>query len=127
MSTVYRVELRREGKWWMVAIPELNGLTQARKLAEAPDMATEYITLATDADPDTFAVEITRIRVEDIDVTEDLAGIRAARMEAAALDREASVRAAALAKRLSAASVPVREIGAAMQISFQRAAQLVHS
>ena len=41
----YKVEITREGRWWMVHIPAINGLTQARRLAEAPTMAREYIAL----------------------------------------------------------------------------------
>ncbi len=126
MST-YEITVYRDGRWWMVAIPEIDGLTQARKLREAPRMAMEYIALATDQDASEFEVAITQLRVDDIDVTQHLAQIRDERARADALDRSAAARAAALAKDLSAASVSVREIGAAMNISFQRASQLVNS
>ncbi|HET8868799.1 MAG TPA: hypothetical protein VFM87_10765 [Agrococcus sp.] len=126
MST-YEITVYRDGRWWMVAIPEIDGLTQARKLREAPRMAMEYIALATDQDASEFEVAITQLRVDDIDVTQHLAQIRDERARADALYRSAAARAAALAKDLSAASVSVREIGAAMNISFQRASQLVNS
>ena len=126
MST-YEITVYRDGRWWMVAIPEIDGLTQARKLREAPRMAMEYIALATDQDASEFEVAITQLRVDDIDVTQHLAQIRDERARADALDRSAAARAAALAKDLSAASVSVREIGAAMNISVQRASQLVNS
>lgn len=41
----YRIE--REDSWWMVHIPELDGLTQARHPGEAELMAREYIAVAT--------------------------------------------------------------------------------
>ena len=126
MST-YEITVYRDGRWWMVAIPEIDGLTQARKLREAPRMAMEYIALATDQDASEFEVAITQLRVDDIDVSQHLAQIRDERARADALYRSAAARAAALAKDLSAASVSVREIGAAMNISFQRASQLVNS
>ena len=126
MST-YEITVYRDGRWWMVAIPEIDGLTQARKLREAPRMAMEYIALATDQDASEFEVAITQLRVDDIDVTQHLAQIRDERARADALYRSAAARAAALAQDLSAASVSVREIGAAMNISFQRASQLVNS
>ena len=126
MST-YEITVYRDDRWWMVAIPEIDGLTQARKLREAPRMAMEYIALATDQDASEFEVAITQLRVDDIDVTQHLAQIRDERARADALYRSAAARAAALAKDLSAASVSVREIGAAMNISFQRASQLVNS
>lgn len=30
MTHTYNAEVTRDGKWWMVAIPELDGLTQAQ-------------------------------------------------------------------------------------------------
>lgn len=40
---IFDITVTREGNWWMVAIPELDGLTQARTEDEAPLMAREYI------------------------------------------------------------------------------------
>jgi len=48
----YIANVTRDGKWWMVAIPEINGLTQARRLSEAETMAREYIALSLDLPPD---------------------------------------------------------------------------
>ncbi|MDR2619719.1 MAG: hypothetical protein LBC29_01105 [Propionibacteriaceae bacterium] len=39
----YAVNVYREDGWWMVAIPEIDGLTQARSLREAEHMARDYI------------------------------------------------------------------------------------
>ncbi len=44
MSYTARVSL--EDGWWMIAIPQLRGLTQARWLVEAELMAQEYIAVA---------------------------------------------------------------------------------
>lgn len=41
--TTYRATATREGKWWMIRIPEIDGLTQARRLEQAEEMAREYI------------------------------------------------------------------------------------
>jgi hypothetical protein len=45
---MYEVKVTREGKWWMVAIPAIDGLTQARRLSEAELMAKEYIAVTLD-------------------------------------------------------------------------------
>jgi len=39
----FDVEVTREGKWWMFAIPELNALGQAKRLK---DIESEVISLA---------------------------------------------------------------------------------
>src|SRR5665647_2131575 len=33
----YDITVTREGKWWMVAVPAIDGLTQARRLSEIRD------------------------------------------------------------------------------------------
>lgn len=45
MSTTYKVEVTRDGKWWMIAIPELGALTQARRIEDVPTLARELIAL----------------------------------------------------------------------------------
>lgn len=44
----YQVTVTRDDDWWMVHIPELNGLTQARFLGEIELMAREWISLTQD-------------------------------------------------------------------------------
>ncbi|BCB85176.1 HicB family toxin-antitoxin system [Phytohabitans suffuscus] len=127
MTTTYDVTVTREGKWWMVDIPALDGLTQARRLAEAGQMAREWIAVTTETPIDDIAVNVTVERVGDIDVSAQLDEIHRQRERAAELEREALAHAAALAKALAAQDVPVRDIGAALGVSFQRAHQLVRT
>ncbi|MEV0068004.1 MULTISPECIES: hypothetical protein [unclassified Amycolatopsis] len=58
----YQVTVIREGKWWrkwwMVHIPEIDGLTQARCLKDAPRMARESIAAALDLNPDDITVDV---------------------------------------------------------------------
>jgi hypothetical protein len=51
-----RIDVTREGEWWMVSIPEIGGLTQARHLGEAPMMAREYIAATLDMPLDEVSV-----------------------------------------------------------------------
>jgi hypothetical protein len=44
----YRVDLTRDGKFYRLSIPELNGLTRVRKEREIELMAREYIAGVTD-------------------------------------------------------------------------------
>ena len=45
---VFAATAIREGEWWMITIPELDGVTQARESADVPAMAREYIAAALD-------------------------------------------------------------------------------
>jgi len=121
--TTYDITVTRDGRFWFIEIPALDGATQARNLAEVDEMARDYIANVTEADPST--IEIRRETVLPEDVLKFIAE--------AALQRETEAEArrnAALASRMAAltlknAGLTVRDIGAALNISFQRAQQLV--
>ncbi|OBJ90908.1 hypothetical protein [Mycobacterium asiaticum] len=56
----YEIEVTRDGSWWMINIPEIDGLTQARNASEIEQVARSYIAVATDRTTDDIAV-ITRL------------------------------------------------------------------
>lgn len=121
----YEVTVTRDGRWWMVAIPELDGLTQARRLSEAGLMAREWIALTLGMPIDQVEVTVTVERVGDVDVARRLTTIRTQREQAAEMEQDAAAQAVSLAKALADQDVPVRDIGAVLGVSFQRAHQLI--
>lgn len=122
----FEATITREGKWWMVAVPEIDGLTQARRITEAPLMARELIAVTLDLDLEDIEVNITSVAVgEHEDVSADAAVIRELYLEAANLELKASREAEFLAKDLAAAGVPLRDVGAILGVSHQRAQQIV--
>ena len=127
MTKHYAATVVREGKWWMIEIPELDGLTQARKLNEAELMAREWVAATLDVPVEEIAVNITVDRVGAIDISERLGILRSERERAETLEREALIHATELAKALAAEQLTVREVGTIMGISFQRAHQLMKS
>jgi len=58
MSKMYDVIVTREDAWWMVSIPEIDGLTQARHSGEIELMARECIALETDTEVDDVVVAV---------------------------------------------------------------------
>ena len=122
----YEVTVTRDGKWWMVHIPELDGLTQARRLAEGGEMAREYIAATLGVELAEVEVEVHVASVAGIDVGARLKAIEDERARAKELERQASEAAASLAKDL-AREVPLRDVGAVLGVSYQRAHQLVQS
>ena len=55
----YDMEVTRDGRWWMIHIPALDLLTQARFPEEIEDMARSYIALVTDTPIEDVAVRRT--------------------------------------------------------------------
>lgn len=54
----YLVEVYRDGPWWMVAVPAIDGLTQARDRTEVELMARELIALETNVEPNDVSIEV---------------------------------------------------------------------
>jgi hypothetical protein len=54
----YEIGVYRDGRWWMIRIPELDGLTQARHPGEIEDMARSYIAATTGQPIDRIAVHV---------------------------------------------------------------------
>jgi hypothetical protein len=126
----YKIEITREGRWWMVHIPEINGLTQARRLAEAPTMAREYIALDRGIRLRDISVEVASVRMEkpaSRELLESARQIKDMRARASELERESAERAREYAHRLVEHGVPVRDIAALLEISPQRVSQLANS
>lgn len=124
--TRYTAQVSREGKWWMVRVAGMQGITQARRLGEVELMAREFIAVSTGLSLDEVEVDVTLAPVGGLsDISERLVRIASDRAEAAELERRATREAAALAKALSERNVPVRDVGAILGVSHQRAHQLV--
>jgi hypothetical protein len=59
----YKVEVSRDGRWWMINVPEIDQLTQARRINEIEDMARSVIAITTDTPLTDITVQITTLRV----------------------------------------------------------------
>jgi hypothetical protein len=125
MTQIYEVTVTREGRWWLVRIPELNAVTQARRIPEAEFMARDLIALTLDVPIEEIAVNVMIEHVGSVRVSQRVAEIAATRAEARNLDRQATASAARLAKALADQGVTVRDIGTMLGVTFQRAHQLV--
>ena len=126
MKTYTVLAERDEAGWWAVRIPELPGvLTQARRLDQVEEFAREAIDLAISvghAPKGKYAVQVDA-HVPGLD--DDLAVVRAVRADAERVQAEAAERTRVIARRLADRGLTVRDIGAALGVSRQRAAQLV--
>ncbi|WP_343603271.1 HicB family toxin-antitoxin system [Mycobacterium sp.] len=107
-------------------MPEIDGLTQARRVDEIEDMARSLIAISTDVPLADVAVEVT-VAVGGL---EDIAGrcrdIAAQRREALQAAESAQHEAAEYAHQLMLAGVTVRDAGALLHLSPQRVSQLLN-
>lgn len=121
---LYQVKARRSGDWWALSVDEHPGIhSQVRSLRQAETMIKEAITLALDADPDTFAVVVTHVLPKDVQrkVRESrlkVTALQHVQEETAALSREA-------ARALLECGLSQRDAAEVLGVSFQRVSQLV--
>lgn len=132
----YEVNVTREDRWWMITVPELHGYkdangainltdtTQARRLAEVPGQALDFICTVTDKAPSEVGVHI-NIAIDGIDVTARADKVRTDRELAERYATAAQQEAKDLARQLAAHGVAVRDVGEVLGMSHQRAQQLI--
>lgn len=132
----YEVNVTRDDRWWMITVPELAGYvaadgainlsdtTQARRIADVPGTAVDFICTVTDSAPSEVGVNIT-IEVDGIDVSAEAAKVAHNRELAERHAAAAQAEAKKLARQLSEHGVAVRDVGEMLGVSFQRAQQLI--
>lgn len=121
--TTYEVTVRRDGKFWYVEIPALDGATQARNLSEIDEMARDYIAEVAEVPADSFDLHV---QIELPEAVQYWLGTADALRETEAAARAAAAEASrAAARKLQDSGLTLREIGMVLDVSHQRAQQLV--
>lgn len=125
MKREYKIEIERDGRWWMVAIPELDGLTQARRLSEARLMAREWIAVTTGTPIDDITVHVCSIVIPGVgDVHAAAAHISDLRAAAREVEATAADEMRHYAHDMTTAGIPVRDAAYLLDVSPQRISQL---
>ncbi|BBX97301.1 hypothetical protein [Mycobacterium lacus] len=124
----YKVEVTRDGRWWMVSVPGIDGLTQARRVDEIEDMACSLIAVSTDTPLADVGVHVVSIVVpgvgEILGAAHHIADLRR-RAEQAQSDAAMAVQ--QYAKQLTRGGIPVRDTAALIGVSPQRVSQLANA
>lgn len=123
---MHKIEVERDGRWWMVRIPDLGGLTQARRISEVELMAREWIAVSTGTPINDVSVHIASITVDGRDVLGEAQHVNDLRRNASRAEQEAVAVARDYARQLTHAGVPVRDVAALLDISPQRVSQLTN-
>ena len=119
----YDVTVRRDGRFWYIEIPALDGATQVRNLSEVDEMAKDYIAEVTGTPASRIELGVT---IElSAEVQAHLAAASALRDEEAHARTRAAEESRAAARALKSQGLTVREVGAALGVSHQRAQQLI--
>ncbi|HME79550.1 MAG TPA: HicB family toxin-antitoxin system [Mycobacterium sp.] len=122
----YKVKVERDGRWWMIHVPEIDQITQARRINEIEDMARSLIAISTDQPISEITVHVANICVDGVDVLEGAAQVTRLRNRAVEVEQEAVATASDFAVRLTKADVPVRDIATLIHVSPQRVSQLTN-
>src|SRR2546427_11824600 len=104
------VTVSRDGRWWMGAVAEIDGLTQARRLDEIERMAREYIAVSTDVPLSKVAVEVSVMEAGGRDLLEAKTLVDGLRRRAKDLEALVAEFTREIASVLTDVDVPVRDV-----------------
>ena len=119
----YRADVERDGRFWHIHVPEISRSTQARHLREIEPMARDLIAVMEDVPSDSFHVEMHVTLPAEVD--QELQRSAELRADAARSQHEAAALTRSAARRLHNDGLTLREIGKLLDVSHQRAHQLV--
>ena len=123
----YDIRVHRDGRWWMIEIPAIDGLTQARRVADVKKEAIDYIALAIGVAPAQVDVNVSVLAVGKVDFLAKERELEELSAKVRELEAVRAALAEKVAKELAEVEVPMRDIGEVLHVSHQRAHQLVNN
>jgi hypothetical protein len=124
--SAYTAVCEREGDWWVVRVPELGGrMTQARRLDQVDAAVRSLVSLIAEIPADSFEVDL-RPQMP-ANVAEEVWQARELREQAETVQADASGAMRRAAADLAGLGLTVRDVGATLGVSAQRASQLLAS
>lgn len=113
----------KEGKWWMVSIPEIDGLTQCRAIEKIPEQAADLAAIVLNVPADQVAVKVAYDLPEDAKAARE--SWRRAQGHLTAAKADVDARLGDLARTLKGEGYTLKDIGALTGYTFQRIAQIL--
>lgn len=123
-TRTYTVEVFRDNGFWILEVPELRAVGQARTLASAGQTARELVALWLDVPLDEVHVILDYNRI-DPKALELAAGARSEQAKAEELSRGAAKRLREAARRLVQAGLSLRDAATVLGVTFGRVQQLL--
>ncbi|HEX2131549.1 MAG TPA: hypothetical protein VHH15_08300 [Actinophytocola sp.] len=121
----YHADVSRDGKFWLIRIPEIERSTQALRYKDVVAMASELIEIMEGVRGDEYELHL-RVRLPD-SVQDHQARAEVLRGEAQRKQAEAAAENRAAVRELLALGLSQREAGEVLGVSFQRVSQLARS
>jgi CO/xanthine dehydrogenase Mo-binding subunit len=120
----YTATARRDGRWWVVQCDQHpSALSQVARLDQAADVHREAIAFVTGVPEDEVEVEVRPMLDSELSSELDQAAQLAEQAKRA--EEQAGAKRRRVARRLAKSGMTVRDVGAVMGVSYQRAHQLV--
>lgn len=114
---VYGYDVSRDGRWWLIHVPEIDGMTQARRLGEIDFMVRDLISIWIEQPTESFDVQRGRF---------ELPGTAGPHLAASTrLRLEADAEAGRAAQELRDSGVNVADIGRILGVSRVNARKLL--
>lgn len=123
MSRTVTVTAERGTAWWALECAEAGSVSQCKRLDQAAHEMREAIAHQLGLAEDDFEIEVVPILPTIYQAEADAA--EAARAAAREANSAAAAHSRAAARALAEAGLSMRDVGAVMGISYQRAAQLI--
>ena len=113
----------KEGKWWMVSIPEIDGLTQCRAIEKIPAQAADLAAISLDIPADQIVINLSYTLDEKATAASE--SWHAAQEQLTEAKVNAETRLAELARTLKTQGYTLKDIGALTGYTFQRIGQIL--
>lgn len=113
----------KEGKWWNIAIAEIDQVTATKKLADVQEYADSLAAVALDVPTESVSVNVAYQLPEDVKTEWEAA--RADTRRAKELTIEAATRTRTVIQALHDGGYTGRDIEKLLGISFQRVSQIL--
>ncbi len=119
----YHAEVSRDGRFWLIRVPEIDRSTQALRYRDVRPMAAELIEIMGETEDYDLHLSVSLPSA----VKDHLARAEVLRAEAAQKQAEAAIESRAAVRELLSEGLSQREAGEILGLSFQRVNQLVNS
>ena len=122
----YDVNVYREGRWWMIEVPAIDALTQARRVSDIKDQAVSLIAISLDVPASQVEIKVVSMRIDDVDALALVEHVKAARDAAEHAEAQAREETREAVRTLTEHDATMRDVGELLGVSHQRVAQLAH-